>query len=49
MEKLDDNTNPAEEVRLLTAHTTTAVIVNIYDTKNKTRRDNKIKKAGNLF
>lgn len=45
MDKLDD----AKEVTKLTAHTTEAMIVKIYDTKNKQRKDDKIKKVGNIF
>jgi integrase len=39
----------AKEVAKLTAHTTEAMIVKIYDTKNKQRKDDKIKKAGSTF
>jgi hypothetical protein len=45
MEILDDT----KEAMKLTAHTTEAMIVKIYDTKNKQRKDDKIKKVGNTF
>jgi integrase len=45
MDILDD----AKEVTKLTAHTTEAMIVKIYDTKNKQRKDDKIKKVGSTF
>lgn len=49
MDKLDQEYNPAKEVQKLTAHTTEAMIVKIYDTKNKQRKDDKIKKVGSTF
>jgi integrase len=45
MEILDDT----KEAMKLTAHTTEAMIVKIYDTKNKQRKDDKIKKVGSTF
>lgn len=48
-DQLDKLYNPAEDVQKLTGHTTTAMIVQIYDQHNKSRKDNKIKTIGGTF
>lgn len=47
--RLDKLYNPSEDVKELTGHKTTAMLVKIYDTKNKERKDNKIKTIGGTF
>ena len=48
-DQLDKLYNPSEDVKNLTGHKTTAMLVKIYDTKNKSRKDNKIKTIGGTF
>lgn len=48
-DQLDQLYNPAKDVQKLTGHTSTAMIVNIYDKKHKERKDDKIKKIGGTF
>lgn len=45
----DHNYDPTKDVMRLTAHTNPAMIVNIYDKNNKTRKDDKVKKVSNTF
>ena len=49
MDKLDKLYNPIKEVEKLTAHKDGAMIVQIYDKHNKSRKDNKIKTIGGTF
>lgn len=49
MDSLDGEAAPAKEVVKLTGHTNTAMVVNIYDRRNKDRKDDKIKRAGKPF
>lgn len=49
MDKLDKEYNPAQDVKELTAHKEEAMIVKIYDVKNKDRKNDKVKRVGGLF
>lgn len=49
MDKLDQEYNPAKDVADLTGHKDTAMIVRIYDVKNKDRKNEKVKRAGGTF
>jgi len=51
MDELDKlgNYDPAEDVKELTGHTTTAMIASIYDTKYERRKHEKLKRLTNTF
>lgn len=48
MDELDKFYNPAKDVAGMNAHNE-AMVISIYDTKNKSRKDNKIKSVSNKF
>ena len=43
------NYDPAKNVANMNGHRSTAMVVKIYDTKNKKRKDDRIKGLGNTF
>jgi len=49
MDKLDKEYNPAPDVAGLTSHKSEAMIVKIYDVKNKDRKNEKVKRIGGTF
>jgi integrase len=49
MDKLDKEYNPVPDVAGLTSHKSEAMIVKIYDVKNKDRKNEKVKRIGGTF